>query len=70
MTDQLEVEPVPSIWLTRTQLSERQQVPVSTLAHWAVDGIGPRYRKFGKHVRYKLSDVIAWEDAQFSGGEA
>lgn len=65
----VEAEPVASVWLTRPQLSERHQVPVSTLAHWAVQGVGPRYHKFGRHVRYRLSDVIAWENEQLAGGE-
>jgi hypothetical protein len=27
----------------------------------ASKGSGPRYAKFGRHVRYRLSDVIDWE---------
>jgi hypothetical protein len=57
-------------WLTRQDLSARNKVPVATLAQWASQGKGPRYRRFGRHVRYALSDVIAWENAQFSGGGA
>ena len=33
----------------------------STPAQWASKGTGPRYAKFGRHVRYHLSDVIDWE---------
>jgi hypothetical protein len=29
-------------------------------------GTGPKYARFGRHVRYRLSDVIAWEDQQFA----
>jgi hypothetical protein len=49
-------------WLTRTQLGERLQLPVGTLADWASGGTGPRYTRFGKHVRYRLADVIDWEN--------
>jgi hypothetical protein len=28
------------------------------------EGNGPRYARFGRHVRYRLSDVIAWEQKQ------
>ena len=52
-------------WLTRRELAERYGVPVRTPAEWASKGTGPRYAKFGRHVRYRLSDVIDWERGQF-----
>jgi len=51
-------------WLTRKEVSARQQIPVATLAQWACAGQGPRYARFGRHVRYRLSDVVDWENAQ------
>jgi predicted DNA-binding transcriptional regulator AlpA len=48
-------------WISRQELAERYGVPVKTPAEWASRGTGPRYAKFGKHVRYRLSDVIDWE---------
>lgn len=57
-------------WLTRIELAEREKIPVATLAQWASQGKGPRYARFGRHVRYRLSDVMAWEDAQFGGDAA
>lgn len=57
-------------WLTRKQVAERHQIPVATLAQWGPQGKGPKYARFGNHVRYRLSDVIAWENAQFNGGDA
>jgi excisionase family DNA binding protein len=48
-------------WLSRPELATRLGVPVKTLAEWASKGACPRYAKFGKHVRYRLGDVIAWE---------
>lgn len=45
-------------WLTRQDLADRYGLPVKTLAEWASKGTGPRYAKFGRHVRYLLSDVI------------
>jgi excisionase family DNA binding protein len=53
-------------WLTRAEVAERLQLPVGTLADWASKGTGPRYARFGKHVRYRLSDVIAWENGQLT----
>lgn len=59
------------LWLTRPQLAERLQVSVKTLAMWASASKGPKYaRPGGGHVRYRLSDVEAWEATQFSGGDA
>lgn len=55
-------------WLTRPEVGERLKVPPKTLAQWASQGKGPRYYVFGRHARYKLSDCIAWENEQFSGG--
>ena len=53
-------------WLSRQELADRYGVPVKTPAEWATKGTGPRYAKFGRHVRYRLSDVIDWESKQFA----
>ena len=55
-------------WLTRPELGERLKVTVKTLGQWAWQGTGPRYAKIGGQCRYKLSDVIAWENDQPTGG--
>ena len=52
-------------WLSRQELAERYGVPVKTPAEWASKGTGPRYAKFGRHVRYRSRDVIDWEREQF-----
>jgi excisionase family DNA binding protein len=61
--------PAPT-WLTRQQVADRLQVPVKTLAEWASRKIGPRYARFGRHCRYRLDDIEAWENAQVTGGAA
>jgi len=53
-------------WLTRQELADRYGLPVKTPAEWASKGTGPRYAKFGRHVRYLLSDVMDWERKQFA----
>lgn len=58
------------LWLTRKQVSERLQIPASTLAHWGRFGKGPRFAKFGHQTRYRVSDVVAWESAQFADNAA
>lgn len=56
-------------WLTRNEVAERLGVPPKTLAEWASKRTGPRYAKFGRHVRYRLSDVMEWEAEKFVGGD-
>ncbi len=38
-------------------------VPVQTVYEWNHTGAGPRYSRFGKHVRYARADVEAWLNA-------
>lgn len=52
-----------SPWITREELAERLRVSPSTLAGWAVKKKGPRFARFGRHIRYRLSDVEAWEES-------
>lgn len=47
--------------LTVTQLAERLQVSVNMIYRWNSDGTGPKYMRIGKHVRYRVRDVEAWE---------
>ena len=53
-------------WITRQELADRYGLPVKTPAEWATKGTGPRYAKFGRHVRYRMSDVMSWERAQLT----
>jgi hypothetical protein len=46
-------EDSPHRWISRQELAERYGVPVKTPAEWASKGTGPRYAKFGRHVRYR-----------------
>lgn len=63
--------PPASIWLSRKELSQRWGVPVSTLASQACEGRGPRYIRLGRHVRYSLADIEAFEQANLrTPGEA
>lgn len=45
-------------------LSERLGIPVGTLANWRWRRIGPAYYTYGRHVRYLIADVEAWEATQ------
>lgn len=50
------------VFLTKRQLADRHQRSVKTLQNLRVAGGGIPYLKIGRSVRYRLSDVIAWED--------
>ena len=54
--------------LTIADLAERVGVPPATVYQWNSRGDGPRYLKIGRHVRYRLADVIAWENTRYAGG--
>lgn len=55
-------EAMPETLLTPAQLSERFSKPESTLAQWRWRSVGPPYLKLaGGAVRYRLSDVEAYE---------
>lgn len=58
--------------MTVADLAERFGVPPKTVYDWNSKGTGPRFMKIGRHARYKLADVIAWENARYTetGGTA
>lgn len=47
--------------MTAEELSARYGVPVKTLANWRSNRQGPAYIKAGKHIRYRVKDVLEWE---------
>ena len=59
---------MPEKHLSIDDLAERYGVPVKTVYAWNSEGTGPRYMRIGRHVRYKLADVIAWENTRYADG--
>lgn len=63
-------------FVTRREVSEILGVSIKSLERWALEGRGPRYRKFGDptsrstSARYLLADVYAWAERQTAKGEA
>jgi predicted DNA-binding transcriptional regulator AlpA len=47
-----------------SDLAMREGVPENTVYAWNAKGTGPRYIRVGRHVRYRLADVIEWENAR------
>jgi hypothetical protein len=50
--------------LSIADLAEREGVPVETVKKWNWTGTGPTYLRVGRHVRYRLADVVAWEESR------
>ena len=46
------------------ELSAYLGVPVSTVYDWRARGLGPRAYRFGKHLKFAVTDVTAWIQAQ------
>ncbi|MET3770290.1 excisionase family DNA binding protein [Marisediminicola sp. UYEF4] len=43
-----------------TELAAYLGLPVSTVYDWRVHGKGPVAYRFGKHLKFAVSDVSAW----------
>lgn len=39
-------------------------VPVATIYDWRTRGLGPRAFRFGKHLKFAVSDVRVWVEQQ------
>ncbi len=47
--------------LLETELANRWKLSVKTLRTWRQRNVGPRWYTLGRHVRYHVSDVLAYE---------
>ncbi|MEV8339102.1 helix-turn-helix domain-containing protein [Leucobacter sp. NPDC077196] len=47
-----------------TELADYLGVPISTLYDWRARGLGPRAYRFGKRLKFALSDVQTWMETQ------
>lgn len=56
-----EVNVIEKTWLSVEELSDRLDVPVSTIRRLRESRMGPRGVRIGKHLRFALADVIEWE---------
>ena len=59
-------KPIPPLdeLLTVPEAAAALKVGRGTLDNWRVTGSGPRFVKFGKHVRYAKNDLAAWVAAK------
>jgi len=47
--------------LSMAELADREGVSVETVKYWLKTGYGPRSMKVGKHRRWRLTEIEAWE---------
>ena len=48
--------------ISQNELAKRWQVSESTLEHWRAEGIDPLFLKLRGQVRYRDTDIIAYEN--------
>ncbi|MGO1069611.1 helix-turn-helix transcriptional regulator [Lysobacter sp. CA199] len=58
-----------STHLSTEQLAARWDVTVDTIERWRSEGIGPRFLKVTRAIRYRLSDVEAFEEVSVRSPE-
>ncbi|MGS4919629.1 MULTISPECIES: helix-turn-helix transcriptional regulator [Mameliella] len=51
------------VLLTQRDLERRWKLSGRTLERWRAEPYGPTWIVIGGSIRYRLSDVLAWEDA-------
>ena len=59
-THPAQLQPLLSIEDLATYLG----VPIATIYDWRVDGKGPCGIRVGRHVKFTVSDVVSWLEAQ------
>lgn len=50
--------------LSPEQLADREGVSLDTVYLWNAKRTGPQFMRIGRHTRYRLADVIAWEKSR------
>ncbi|WP_280492830.1 helix-turn-helix domain-containing protein [Nocardia asiatica] len=55
-------------WLSTEEVAHRLKIPAKTLSAWAAAGRGPRFARMGRYRRYRVSDLLAWEENQLANG--
>lgn len=51
-------------YLTQTEAARFLRISERTLERWRVEGVGPRFRRFGRRVVYAASDLETWADGR------
>jgi hypothetical protein len=51
---------IESALMTPEQVADWLQIPARTLAGWRTERRGPRFGRFGRHIRYRRRDIEAF----------
>jgi excisionase family DNA binding protein len=54
------LEPLLSV----TELAEYLGIPVATIYEWRSNGTGPVGHRFGKHLKFSVTDIQTWVQNQ------
>ena len=68
MNDSIQATTTVPTLLTQKELATWLRKSPKTLEGIRRAGEGPRYVKLGRHVRYRVADVLAWIAANEQGG--
>lgn len=60
----------PHLLIRERELAERWKTSRRTLQRWRANGVGPAYILMVGAVRYRLADVLAFEDSMRRNGGA
>lgn len=52
------------------EVAAHLQIPEKTLAEWRSRGVGPKYMRISRYVRYRWRDVDEWLASRVRGGDA
>ena len=56
--------------LRERELAARWKLSTRTLQRWRIDGSGPAYILIGGAIRYRMEDILDFEDRRRSSGSA
>lgn len=51
-----------SVWMTPRDIADRYGVSLRTVEDWRYHRRGPRFAYIGRAARYRLDDVLSYED--------
>lgn len=68
LTKSKDGKPAAQRYFDEKDLAKRWGMSVKTLQNWRTKGIGPKWEKIGRSVRYRLRVILAYEKAFSSGG--
>ncbi|SFK95948.1 hypothetical protein SAMN05444421_111120 [Celeribacter marinus] len=58
------------ILMSTKLLSRRWNIAPRTLERWRAEGRGPQFVRIGRHVRYRQTDILAFEVKHIQVGNA